>query len=114
MLESARIEKALARAIDEGSTADLFDQLARSSGLPGPRPNFDLARALGFAIAARKGRADGLLRSLLGSSLEYPIIVGAFTLAARCLAGVDPRHCTISPRIRAVTCATAWSRPCGR
>jgi hypothetical protein len=91
VLESARIEKALARAIDEGSMADLFDQLDRNSGLPGPQPNVDLARALGGAIAARRGRADAVLRALLGSPSEYPVIVAAFALASRLLAGVDPR-----------------------
>lgn len=91
MLESPRIEKALARAIDEGSTSDLFDQLTRSSGLPGPRPNLDLARALGGAIAARRGRADALVRELLGATSEYPVIVAAFALASRLLAGLDPR-----------------------
>ena len=36
---------ALARAI-EGDVEPFYDQLSRNSGLPGPRPNFDLARAL--------------------------------------------------------------------
>jgi hypothetical protein len=90
-LKSARIEAALDRAVDLGETAELFELLARSSGLPGPRPNLELARAMGLAIARHAGRADRLLRSLLDAQAEFPRIVGALALGARSLAGVDPR-----------------------
>jgi hypothetical protein len=90
-LKSARIEAALQRAVDLGETADLFDLLARSARLSGPRPNLELARALGLAIARHAGRADRLLRSLLDAPTEFPRIVAALALGARSLAGVDPR-----------------------
>src|SRR5262249_62311955 len=79
------------RAIVTGEASELFDLLERSSGLPGPRPNLDLARALGLSIARHAGRADRLLRALLDAAGEFPQIVAALALAARSIAGVDPR-----------------------
>src|SRR4051812_49422230 len=90
-LKSARLEAALDRAVHTGEGAELFDLLARSSGLPGPRPNLDLARALGLSIGRHAGRADRLLRALLEADDEFAKIVAALSLAARSLAGVDPR-----------------------
>lgn len=90
-LRSARIEAALEQAVTGGGMVALFDQLSRGSGLPGPRPNFELARAAGTAIAGYGVRADGVLRALLGAEDEYPKIVAAEALAARKLAGVDPK-----------------------
>jgi hypothetical protein len=90
-LKSERLGEALDKAVGRGETAPLFDLLARSSGLPSPRPNFDLARAMGQAIAARGGRADPLLRELLASPDEFPRIVAALALAFRSLAGIDPK-----------------------
>lgn len=89
-LRSTRIEAAIDRSVDRGDDAELFDLLERGSGLPGPRPNVDLARAAGRAIALRRGRADRLVLSLCRSTGDYLRIVGAFALAARWLAGVDP------------------------
>lgn len=86
-LKSARFEAALARAIDTGDTAELYDLFERTSGLPGPRPNLDLARALGLAIAGHEGRADRLLATLIASDDEYHRIVAAMALASRSLAG---------------------------
>jgi hypothetical protein len=91
MLKSARLEAALDRAASQGETAELFAELGRNSGLPGPRPNLELGRALGLAIARHAGKADRLLRELLASNQEYALIVAALALAARSIAGVDPR-----------------------
>lgn len=108
-LRSDRIESALQGAITSGASASamaaLFDQLERVSGLPEarwgssearrshplPRPNLDLARALGASIARHGRRADPLLKALLAAPSEYPKIVAAASLAARYLADIDPR-----------------------
>ena len=90
-LRNERIEAALTRAIAEGDTRDLFDQLNRNSGLPGPRPNLDLARVVGLTAARHGGRADPMLRELATDEAEFPRIVAAMTFAARKLAGIDPR-----------------------
>jgi hypothetical protein len=90
-IRSERLEAALERAALKGDHAELFELMSRSSGLPGPRPNLDLARVLGRAIAGYAGRGDRLLRTLAASDAEYPRIVAALALEARALAGVDPR-----------------------
>ncbi len=76
---------ALDRALATGDTADLFEQLSRGSGLPGPRPNLDLARAVGQALARHEGRADRIVAELARADAEYPRIVAAQALAARSL-----------------------------
>jgi hypothetical protein len=90
-LRNARIEAALSRAVVEGDTRDLFDQLSRNSGLPGPRPNLDLARVVGLTIARHGARANPMLRELVSDESEFPRIVAAMALAARKIAGVDPK-----------------------
>lgn len=90
-IRSERLEAALERAALHADYAELFELMSRSSGLPGPRPNLDLARVLGRAIAGYAGRGDRLLRALVASDAEYPRIVAALALEARALAGVDPR-----------------------
>ena len=90
-LRNARIVAALDRAIAGGDTRDLFDQLSRNSGLPGPRPNIDLARVLGLTIAPHGRKGDPLLRELLADDGEFPQIVAAMTLAARYLGGHEPK-----------------------
>ncbi len=58
----------------------------RSSGLPGPRPNLDLARAVGRALAEGEGRtADRLVAELGRAEQEYIRVVAAFALVARSL-----------------------------
>jgi hypothetical protein len=88
----SRLEAALDEAIATGSLTSLLDVLERRSNLPGTKPNLEFARAAGIAIAARRGKADGLVRSLFGQPGEYPLIVGAQVLAQRALAGVDARR----------------------
>lgn len=88
---SARLEAALDKATAGAGITELLDVLERSSGLPGIRPNLDFARAAGVAIAARRGRADAVVRDLLGARGEFPIIVAAQALAQRAIAGLDAR-----------------------
>jgi hypothetical protein len=90
-IRSARIEAALVRAVDAGDTAELFDLLARSSGLPGPRPNVDLGDAVAVALAVRRRGADLTVRALADSESEYHALCGALALGARWAAGVDAK-----------------------
>lgn len=87
-IRSERLTAALERAVATGDVAEFFDQLDRGSGLPGPRPNLDLARIVGSAIARYEGRADPLLRVLIATEKEYPRIVAAMAFAARSLTPV--------------------------
>jgi hypothetical protein len=90
-LKSPKIEAALERALQGGGTEDLFEQLSRSSGLPGLRPNVELARAVGLAIAAKGRKADPVLRALIAAEAEYPRVVAAAAFAARRAAKVDTK-----------------------
>lgn len=107
-LRSERIEAALEDAITKSaspsSMAALLDQLERASGLPEarwgssearrshplPRPNLDLASAIGGVLARRGRRAEPVIAALIASPAEFPKIIAAAALAARWLAGVDP------------------------
>jgi hypothetical protein len=86
-LRSDRLAAALDRAALEGDSAALFELLRRGSGLPGPRPNLDLARAAGQAIARHEARADRLVADLERSDEEYLRIVAAAAHGARSLGG---------------------------
>ena len=90
-LKNPRIEAALEKAIEGGGTADLFEQLARGSGLPGLRPNMELARAVGLAMAAKGRKSDAVLKALAAAEDEYPKVVAAAALAARRAAKFDTR-----------------------
>jgi hypothetical protein len=85
-IRSERLSAALDRALSAGDAAGFFELLRRGSGLPGPRPNLDLARAVGHALARHEGRADRLVAELFRSDEEYLRVVAAMTLAARSLA----------------------------
>ena len=85
VIRSEKLSAALERALDTGETADFFDQLRRSSNLPGPRPNLDLARAVGAVIARREAGGDRLIADLTHDDDEFRRIVAAMTLAARSL-----------------------------
>lgn len=89
LIKSQRIEAALARALATGETAELFEWLRRSSGLPGPRPNLDLARAVGTAVASAGKTGAPLARALVQSGDEYLVIVGAMCEGARLAQKVD-------------------------
>jgi hypothetical protein len=85
------LEAAIDDALKTGSIVALLDVFERRSNLPGTRPNLEFARVAGMAIASRRGRADGLIRSLLSHTGEYELIVGAQVFAQRALAGVDAK-----------------------
>ena len=70
-IRSDRLAAALDRAVLAGDAAELFELLRRGSGLPGPRPNLDLARAVGHALARHEGRADRIVAELGRSDDEY-------------------------------------------
>lgn len=90
-LRSPRIEAALVRAVSAGELDALFDLLARSSNLPGPRPNLELAEAVAAALAVRQKGADVTVRALADSSSEYLAFCGALALGVRWAAGMDAR-----------------------
>jgi hypothetical protein len=92
LIRNDRLASALDRALATGDTAALLDQLDRGSGLPGPRPNLELARAVGEAIARHEARADRLVAELARAEGEYPRIVAALALAARAIPGADRRR----------------------
>ena len=98
-LRDPALAQALALAI---TTRDrgIFRMLGPLSGLPGPRPNVALARALADDVTRAGHRADAFVRELLaldadrappGSAGEYFPFVGALALAARHRAGIDPK-----------------------
>ena len=91
-IRSERLGAALDRAALGGDTAELFDLLERGSGLPGPRPNFEMARAVGHALARHEARADRIVAELCRSEQEYLRVVAAMAFAARSLPGPDPRR----------------------
>jgi hypothetical protein len=105
-IRNDRLTAALDRAVAGGDPADLFELLRRGSGLPGVdgagggpkpragsagaglRPNLELARAVGHALARHEGRADRLVAALAGADDEYLRIVAALTFGARSLQGL--------------------------
>lgn len=105
-IRSDRLAVALERAL-AGDTADFFELLRRGSGLPrsaagaagpssgrnsAPRPNVELARAVGGDLARHEGRAERLIVALAQAEDEYPRVVAAMALAARSLPGADARR----------------------
>lgn len=84
MIRNARLAAAFDRAID-GSSTELVELLQQSSGLPGIRPNLDLARTIGASIAALGARGDRLLADFAVAENEYPRIVAAMALVERSL-----------------------------
>jgi hypothetical protein len=87
----SKLEAGIDQALAGGGMTALFDALDRSSNLPGTRPNLEFAHAAGVAIAAKRGKADAIVRALLATHGEFPVIVAAHALAQRALAGVDAR-----------------------
>ncbi len=92
-LRSERVNAALDRALATGEAGDLVETLMRGSGLPGPRPNLELARAVGRALArgTDRRRVEALIGELARSSEEYLRVVAALALAARSLPGEGGR-----------------------
>lgn len=92
-IRNDRLSAALDRAVDQNDTAELVELLRRGSGLPGPRPNLELARAVGAALARHEARGDRLLAELARADDEYQRIVAAQAFVARSLAtGGDKRR----------------------
>lgn len=63
-LRSDKLRTALDAALAGGPTETLFVLLERASGLPGPRPNVELMRAVGARIAAAGRAGDALVDRL--------------------------------------------------
>jgi hypothetical protein len=93
-LRNPELVAALDAAVLRGDRT-VFALLCRHSGLPGPRPNWKLAAAVGRHIASHGQRADALIRDLAGAApsssrdttWEYLPICAAQALAARSLVG---------------------------
>ncbi len=88
-VQPSKLDAAIDQVLAGGPLQGLLDVLDRHSNLPGTRPNLDFARTAGVAIAAKRGKADPLVRALLGCPREYPVIVAAHTLAQRAIVGFD-------------------------
>lgn len=88
-LKSDRL-RSLLEAVVRGETIDggrdalvLFDnELDRTSGLPGPRPNLLLLKALGTALFGHGSVAKGVTQDLRASKKLAHLYVGTFALAA--------------------------------
>ncbi len=77
-----------------------FSLLGRHGNLPGPRPNHELAEAIGDELVARGRASDPLISEMLSlderqapgtSSQAFLLVVGAHALASRIQAGFDER-----------------------
>jgi hypothetical protein len=94
---------AIKRSLDLALTSPdrrLFVLLAQHGNLPGPRPNHELAEAIGGELVARGQISDALIREMLSlderqapgtSSQVFLLMVGAHALASRIQAGFDER-----------------------
>jgi hypothetical protein len=89
-VRSERIAAAIERTL-AGGHAELFELLRGSSGLPGPRANMELARAVGATLASHGGRADRVIVALGEADDAYLRVVAAFALGARSVPGDDLR-----------------------
>ncbi len=96
-LRNDQIRLAFDEAIARGD-GRFFALLSRFGGLPGPRPNVDLALAAGDLIVARGAEADALLRQMLAlddheadakSAQVFLLQVAAQALAGRILKKYD-------------------------
>jgi hypothetical protein len=96
-LRNDAMRQALDRALSS-SDRYLFTLLARFGNLPGPRPNYELAEAMGDELASRRTAADPLIIEMCSlderqapsqGSQVFLIVVGCHALAARYLVGFD-------------------------
>ena len=90
-MESTRLWPAVDTALASGNTKPLFEELARSSNLPSPTPNMDLARSVAAKLVLAGRRADEVIRMLACDNDEYPRIVAAFAFAGRLQQKLDAR-----------------------
>ncbi|MCC6643998.1 MAG: hypothetical protein IT374_00285 [Polyangiaceae bacterium] len=98
-LKSEQLRAALDRYLASGDRL-VFSLLTRHGGLPGPKPNHELAAAFASELLGRGRAGDGVLRELLAGDADtvratLPVVflpvVGAHALAARLAAGFDAR-----------------------
>ncbi len=98
-LKSEQLRGALDRFIASGDRL-VFSLLTRHGGLPGPKPNHELAAAFASELLTRRRDADPVLRELLAGDADtvratlpsiFLPVVAAHALAARLVAGVDAR-----------------------
>jgi hypothetical protein len=87
-IRDARLLAALDRAF-AGDCRDLIQRARDLSGLPGPRANHKLARAIGGVIAEKRAKGDAIVRELGTSEDEFARVVAAMTLSIRAHAGFD-------------------------
>jgi hypothetical protein len=92
-LRSAELSTALERAIS-GNSADLFRQLELQSGLPGPRPNTNLAIAFAHECARIGPKVDDLTYQMANlppneargaSGKEFVSMCGVLAIGARAM-----------------------------
>ncbi|MCS6900479.1 MAG: hypothetical protein RMJ98_12655 [Myxococcales bacterium] len=97
-LRNDPIRLSLDEALTTGSPLRLFSLLGRYGGLPGPRPNLDLAIAVGDLLASYQGGAQRLLDAMASldereapaqSPQIFLLIVAAQTFAGRVLVGYE-------------------------
>jgi hypothetical protein len=87
-IRSDALRSTLDKALATGDAQDLSAFLARSSHLPGPRPNLELAEAAGAALAAAGRRGDRIVREFAtldaddGTPYVFLPMVAAYALAA--------------------------------
>ncbi|MFO0616606.1 MAG: hypothetical protein U0414_28695 [Polyangiaceae bacterium] len=89
-VRNEKVAKLLEGVFAGGDSRALFDALVRLSGMPGPNPNLDLARAVGAEIAAAGGGGLALTDELLAARHPYLVRVGLQALAARASDRKDP------------------------
>lgn len=96
-LKSEQLRAALDRYLSSGDLL-VFSLLTRHGGLPGPRPNHDLASAFAGELVTRRGDAERVIKVLLDGDSDtvraslptvFLPVVAAHALAARVAAGVD-------------------------
>jgi hypothetical protein len=90
-IRNERVSKLLDAALEGGETRDLVEALIRVSGTPGPRPNMELARAVGATLAGAGKQGVALGRFFLEHDNEYCVRIGLAALAAR---ASDPKDKT--------------------
>ena len=96
LLKSDDLKQAAQDAL-KGSPARFEQMLSFHSGMPGPRPNYQLAEAVGEALASEKG-AERLVARLAGNvaapdtAESYLPIVGAHAYVAYAAKGHDVAH----------------------
>jgi len=97
-LRNDQIRLSLDDALVSGSPQRLFSLLGRYGGLPGPRPNFDLAVAVGDLLASHRAGARQLVSTMASldeweapgqSPQVFLLIVAAQALASQILDGYE-------------------------